>query len=202
MPRSVLLLVLAAAGCGDDARPPADARPDAVRPDAGPCGTTVDGYPLAAGVHVAVCSPIDHATNPPTSGEHYPYWARYKSYPAPVPRGFWVHDLEHGAVVVTYNCPDGCADDVAALEAYLAARPADPSCAAPVANRFVVTPDPLLDTRFAASAWGFALRSSCFDLDALGTFIDDHYGQAPEDLCADGIDPLDPQNGFPDPCPP
>ena len=157
--------------------------------------------PLAAGTHVATCSPITYATNPPTSGAHYPIWARYRSYPAPVPRGFWVHDLEHGAVVITYNCPDGCADDVAALEAFLAARPADPTCTAPVANRFVVTPDPLLDTRFAASAWGFALRADCFDLGALGTFIDDHYARAPEDLCGDGVDPLDPQNGFPSPCP-
>ena len=174
---------------------------DAPPPDAGTCNTTVEGFPLAAGAHVATCSPITYATNPPTSGAHYPIWARYRSYPAPVPRGFWVHDLEHGAVVITYNCPDGCADDVAALEAFLAARPADPTCTAPVANRFVVTPDPLLDTRFAASAWGFALRADCFDLGALGTFIDDHYARAPEDLCGDGVDPLDPQNGFPSPCP-
>jgi len=68
-------------------------------------------------------------------------------------------------------------------------------------RNFVVTPDPLLDTRFAASAWGFALRSTCFDLEQLGHFIDDHYGHAPEDLCSDGIDPLDAANGFPSPCP-
>ena len=35
----------------------------------------------------------------------------------------------------------------------------------------------------------------------VGTFIDDHYARAPEDLCGDGVDPLDPQNGFPSPCP-
>ena len=53
----------------------------------------------------------------------------------------------------------------------------------------------------ASDTWGFALRADCFDLGALGTFIDDHYARAPEDLCGDGVDPLDPQNGFPSPCP-
>jgi hypothetical protein len=64
-----------------------------------------------------------------------------------------------------------------------------------------VSADPLLDVRFAASAWGFALKSSCFDLGALAAFIDAHYARAPENLCADGIDPLDPALGLPPNCP-
>lgn len=187
-----LVLCLAGAsavGCGDNLHPEADAAPPVIAADAGPCGTSERGYPLAAGVHVTECSPITYATNPPTSGEHYPIWARFRAYDHPIPRGYWVHNLEHGAVVVTYNCPDGCDADVAALEDFLAARPADPACGGGVVNRFVVTPDPLLDTRFAASAWGYALRSECFDLPALGRFIDAHYARAPEDLCGDGVDP-------------
>jgi hypothetical protein len=179
-----------------------DAAPgDDAAPDADTCGTTVTGFPLAAGLHVPVCSQVVYDTNPPTSGAHYPTWAKYKAYAGRVGRPFWVHDLEHGAVVVTYNCPGGCDAEVAALVAFLAARPADPLCTAAVRNRFVVTPDPELDVRFAASAWGFALESSCFDLPALGAFIDAHYAHAPENLCADGVDVLDPSAGFPPNCP-
>lgn len=249
--RRALLLVLAA-GCGDNLRangggldaalvadapavdaladaPAVDAPTDAAAVDAGPdaapddaappdgdgldgpapidaaadatCTTTVTGFALAAGVHVPLCSQVVYDTNPPTSGAHYPTWAKYKAYTARVGRPFWVHDLEHGAVVVTYNCPGGCDAEVAALTAYLAARPADPLCSAAVRNRFVVTPDPELDVRFAASAWGFALESDCFDLPALGAFIDAHYAHAPENLCADGVDVLDPAAGFPPNCP-
>lgn len=174
---------------------------DAAPPPDGACRTEVAGYPLAPGVHVAQCTPITYATNPPTSGSHYPLWARFKVYADRVPRGFWVHAMEHGAVVVSYNCPGGCPAEVAALTAFLAARPADPLCSPPVTNRFIVTPDPLLDTRFAASAWGWALRSDCFDLAALGAFIDAHYGMAPENFCSDGFDPTAPGSGVPGDCP-
>jgi hypothetical protein len=132
---------------------------------------------------------VQYSSNPPTSGPHYPVWAAFKTYAAPVPRGFYVHDLEHGAVVITYNCPGGCDAELAQLQAFLDARPADPLCTAPLKNRFVVTPDPLLDVRFAASAWGWALRSGCFDLPFLGAFIDAHYAQGPENFCFDGSDP-------------
>jgi hypothetical protein len=135
-----------------------------------------------------VCTHIDYPTNPPTSGPHYPIWAAYKTYTSPLPRGFWVHDMEHGAVVISYNCADSCAQDLADLATFLDAMPADPLCMAPVKWRIVVVPDPLLDVKFAASSWGFALKSNCFDLDALSTFITDHYGKAPENFCTDGTD--------------
>ena len=190
--------VIAVAACGgDDGAPP----PPPALDDGRGCETEVAGFPLAAGVHVAQCSQVVYATNPPTSGEHYPSWAAYRAYPTRVGRPFWVHDLEHGAIVITYNCPEGCAAEVATLTAYLAQWPRDPRCSDAVRNRFVVTPDPELDVRFAASAWGFALRSSCFDLPALATFIEAHYAQAPEDLCNDGIDPTDPALGLPPNCP-
>ena len=52
----------------------------------------------------------------------------------------------------------------------------------------MVTPYPELDVRFAASAWGAHLKSSCFDLPALGAFIDAYARKAPEDECDEGID--------------
>jgi len=156
---------------------------------------------------------VGYATNPPSTGNHYPLWAAFGVYDRPVPRGFWVHDLEHGAVVITYNCSD-CAADVEAAKAFIEQLPVDSSCAGAsggtgAKRRIVLTPDPLLDVRFAASAWqgpasddggvgtGFTLRASCFDVDAFGAFVTAHYARGPENFCTDGVDPFGPDGGAP-----
>jgi hypothetical protein len=175
---------------------PADAGPDAPAV----CNTTIARYALDPGIHVSACFPITWSTNPPTSGPHYPIWAAFKTYDAPIPRGFWVHDLEHGAIVIAYNCPSGCDAELAELAAFLDARPVDPQCAPAVKRRVVVVPDPLLDTTFAAAAWGWALESSCFDLAMLAPFYDAHYAQAPENTCADGVDVGAADAGIPADC--
>ena len=171
--------------------------------DAGPpaCNTTITQYAVDPSPHIPACWPVTYSSNPPTSGPHYPIWAAFKTYGAPVPRGFWVHSLEHGAIVISYNCPSGCAAELADLAAWLDARPADPLCLfGSLKSRVIVTPDPELDVRFAASAWGWALRSGCLDLSLLGPFMDAHYGHGPEDFCIDGTDVLAPDAGFPADC--
>jgi len=154
------------------------------------CNVVVQIQAPAPGIHVTECTAIDYATNPPSSGEHYPVWADFGVYDFPLPRGFWVHNLEHGAVVVTYNCPLGCADEVAAAAAWLAQLAPDATCA-PGTPRVLLVPDPKLDVRWAASSWGFALRADCFDAAAFSDFYVKHAGQplAPEyTLCSTGFD--------------
>ena len=160
------------------------------------CGTIVTPYAVDPSPHITACFPVMYSSNPPTSGPHYPYWAAFQTYTTPIPRGFTVHDLEHGAIVISYKCAGACAAELAALQAFIDARPVDPACVAPVKSRIVITPDPLLDVPFAAAAWGFALTSQCFDLPALGAFIDAHYAMAPENFCFDGIDVTSPDAGF------
>jgi len=156
------------------------------------CGTVVEKFKILPGgdrfPHTPICLPITYATNPPTSGRHYQDWAQYKTYSIPVAHGFLVHNLEHGAIVISYNCHHGCDEEVAALQAYLDGLPPDPSCEPEVKHRVVVVPDPELDVRFAAAAWGTSLKSECFDLEALGAFMQENYNHAPEDECLDGLD--------------
>jgi hypothetical protein len=145
---------------------------------------------LAPGVHVAVCSEIQYATNPPSSGQHYPTWADFGVYDFPLPRGFWMHNLEHGAVVVTYNCPEGCADEVAAATDWHAQLNPDENCPAG-APRVLLVPDPELDVRWAASSWGYTLRADCFDAVAFSDFTIAHAGQPPAPeytICTPGPD--------------
>ena len=153
------------------------------------CDLEMALQPIEGHQHVAVCSPVTYGSNPPSSGNHYPIWAAYKTYGAPIPRGFAVHDLEHGAIVVTYNCADGCAADVAAIAAWADALPDDHACVAtPIKRRLVIAPDPLLDVKFAAAAWGATLRAPCFDAAAFTDFYRSHIGQGPEIVCGDGVD--------------
>jgi hypothetical protein len=192
-------------GCGDDetqaALPPEDCE-TAV----GACGTMACAPPLRDGLHVEACSRIDFHSNPPTSGPHYPIWANFQIYAEPVPRGFYLHSLEHSAVVLAYSCTlveqagGDCAALVDSLQQIREAFGQDDKCDAGTMNRVMVTPDPLLDVPFAAAAWGHSLRADCLDTPVVEAFIDAHYGQNYEDFCSAGIDPVDPSSNIPDDC--
>lgn len=147
-------------------------------PTSGVCGAVEKQEELAAGLHSLECAELTWATNPPSSGEHYPVWAAYGEYDFALPRGYWVHNLEHGSVVVTYNCPEGCDEDLAAARAWLATLEADALCT-PGPARVLLVPDPLLDVQWAASAWGYTLRANCFDAGTFSAFYTAHVGQPP-----------------------
>jgi lysophospholipase L1-like esterase len=116
-----------------------------------------------------------HGTNPPTSGNHYSTPAvNAAEFTSPVPRGNWIHSLEHGAIVLSYNCPNGCATELAVLRQAYQANNNNGSW-------IILTPDPLLPgpARFAALAWTYSLRFDTPDLNTLNCFIKQHafYGR-------------------------
>ena len=107
-----------------------------------------------------------------------------------MPRGYYVHDLEHGAVVLLHRCELLGSDCTAALEALrqtVASLPDDPRCSGGVRVRTVITPDPLIPEPIVAVSWGFIYRAQCVDLPSLKAFASSHYAQAPEDECANGV---------------
>jgi hypothetical protein len=181
------LLAVGLAACSDDV-----AVESHCEPPVGACDSSVCAPDLRDGVHVELCSHIDFETNPPTSGPHYPLWADFAVYDNPVPRGLYLHSMEHGAVVLAYNCALASGDCQTLVDALVALREGfgqDQDCVAPTLNRIVVTPDPQLDVAFAAAAWGHSLRASCVDEALTRGFIEQSYGQAPEDFCTAGVDP-------------
>jgi hypothetical protein len=143
-------------------------------------------HPNEGANHLVVCSSACYGTMPPSSGNHYPTWPVYKAYDQPVPWGFLVHGLEHGSIIVVYNCPCDCPDEVAAAKAWIAALPADASCSSP--PRVVLAPDPTLDVRWAASAWGWTLRAAAFEPASFQSFFDAHYDHASESICGGAAD--------------
>lgn len=158
----------------------------AERPPASACVTEGERrFTPQAGTHVNSTANVMYNSNPPSSGPHCPQPGAYGQYtPAqPLDRCYWIHNLEHGAIVLLYNCPMGCPDILEGLTRVLADAPRDPDCAN---RRILITPYPMLDTRVAAAAWGFTWKANCLDDAAraqLVKFIGDHIGSkgmAPE----------------------
>jgi hypothetical protein len=141
--------------------------------------------------------PIDYLYCPPASGKHYPapggpiaaklYGPDERTTP-----GGWIHNLEHGAIVVLYNCalaPDACTDTgQQAFTTMLAHWPKSPICnipgidpqkQTPVITRFEDMPYP-----YAAIVWDVVLPLQTLDEASIFAF---YAGQAerfnPEPRC-------------------
>lgn len=139
-----------------------------------------EGWP-----HVPEGSAITYRHNPPASGPHYPVWARYEEHATAVPRGYWVHNLEHGALVFLYR-PGAPAATIAALRSAYQALPDDPACGR---KRAVLTPDPLLPGDTAVVAADFVLQSGCTDGSVIRSMATNHQGHGPEAVCDNGTAP-------------
>jgi hypothetical protein len=146
--------------------------------------------PLAAAGHVPQGSDLTFTSNPPSSGLHYPTLADWAlEYPIAIPRGNYLHNEEHGGIVMLYNCPNGCQDVADGMTAVGQALPDDPACAGetnangPINARWLVSPDPLLPdgVQVAAAAWGWTYKADCLDPTTLNGFIANRYAQGGSD---------------------
>jgi hypothetical protein len=178
-----LAALLFAAGCGDDG-PMGGAtlsgggeNGEIADLAGGPCQVEVALPPLEGASHVPACTPVTYASKPPSSGPHYGSWPVFRIYDQPVPWGFLMHGLEHGAVVIAHNCSGDCSRDLEQVRALHAAVPSRPQCPRPPV---IVTPDPTLDVPFAASAWGATLRARCFDRERFAAFVERRRDRGPE----------------------
>jgi hypothetical protein len=169
--------------------------------DGGQCTFDSQAFPNYGQTHVPSCSKVSYETIPPSSGDHYPIWAAFKEYSKPVPAGFLVHAMEHGAAVVFYNCPQGCSEELDQIRTMISQLPADPKCMGFSAERRVIlTPSEDLDVPFAVGAWRNTLRATCFDASIFSGFISEHYGKGPEDFCSDGQDVVGDGTSLPSDC--
>lgn len=156
----------------------------------GVCDNVTELWTDEGALHFEPGTTLTYCTRPPSSGDHYGSWAAFRVYDKPVPYGYLVHSLEHGAVVILYKCASGsCPAIQSQLVAVAEARPVDPLCIAPIKRRIIIAPDPGLDIEIGASAWRWTYRASCVNAASLGKFIDDHYAKTAEDFCSDGVIP-------------
>ena len=139
--------------------------------------------PILGRDHVATNSTITYGFCPPTSGNHYNqagfgpiaadvYGAQKEQAP-----GGWVHNLEHGWVVLLYRCPSGVIgqgdcisqDDYNQMQQWYAQAPT-PAPSEGCNKEVLVARFDSMNTQFAEVAWGRAYLFDQFNLDNALTF--------------------------------
>ncbi len=139
------------------------------------------GYPAAGDPtsgtlgHDHVAGPVTYAVTPPVGGPHNPVWMNAGVYTKPVPSERAVHNLEHGAVWITYR-PSLPASQVSQLVDFFKKQSMIPeSSDGGRSNRFVdLTPwvDNSLPSPIVISSWGYQLRVTSPTDPRLQQFVD------------------------------
>ena len=124
---------------------------------------------------------------PPTSG---PHWLVPGSAPSPwqtvdqtLAEGQFVHNLEHGGIVILYNCPSGsdCTTLKNQLQNYVTnVAPLDPQFGE---VKIVLTPYSRgMDKKVALLAWHYVQFLDGYDQAAITRFYENHVDQGPEHI--------------------
>jgi hypothetical protein len=108
-----------------------------------------------------VTTPVTYPQTPPAGGDHNPQWLTCGIYDSPVPNENAVHDLEHGAVWITYR-PDLSSNDVDKLKSIVRDK---------TKGYLTLSPFPNLPAPVVASAWGVQVKLTGASDSRLGTFI-------------------------------
>jgi hypothetical protein len=171
------------ASCPTASASPYDPKPPAVNGDK-IVGTAIDEMPH---VHVGAGTHVDYNHDPPTSGCHYsqntpdPAPVLAGSYDKEIPAEYWVHNLEHGYVVVLYNCPTGCSAEFSQLHTWQKGLPPDPAGGGKIPYaKAVVLPWHTMKDHFAVVSWDYYLGLSTLDMTQIQAFYDNHVGHSPE----------------------
>ncbi|MBQ27056.1 MAG: hypothetical protein CMH81_02785 [Nitrospiraceae bacterium] len=127
-------------------------------------------------------------TNPPTSGHHLKYVAKWAIHSEPIPKELQVHNLEDGGVIMQYNCPEGCPKLVENLEAVFAQYQQIANAEVPDHVRqknpylrskyhhLVLAPYPGMDTKIALTAWQRIDTFDSYDKQRIVRFIEAYIG--------------------------
>lgn len=170
---AVIVATRGTAGSGPEVIPPGvgsgtpDVQPSAlvVKNTTGISGVTeydTTGWPSASNNgpaaqalrHNHVSGPVTYSVTPPVGGDHNAVWMNCGVYDKPVPVEHAVHNLEHGAVWITYQ-PSLPKSEVDQLRAFFKRQ----TVVANSGSRYVdLTPYPGLPSPIVVSAWGLQLR--------------------------------------------
>jgi hypothetical protein len=99
--------------------------------------------------------------SPPAGGEHNAMWLNCGVYDQPQPSENAVHDLEHGAVWITYDAARVTGDDLSDLQKY----------AESFGGYVTMSPYEGLDSAIALSAWGAQVKVESVDDQRIKDFM-------------------------------
>jgi hypothetical protein len=151
--------------------------------------------------HVAVGDPVTYTYCPPASGSHYfrtgsgPITSRvYGPGDDVIPQG-WIHNLEHGGLVILYRGDSDGATEAGqqAFRRFFDTFPPSPLCGFPAGQSLVIARFDEMATPFYAVIWGRVLPLETFDEGAVMEFWNT-FGERtnPEPFCERTTPPPDP----------
>ena len=123
---------------------------------------------------------------PPASGPHFSVAG---SAPAPwktiatLQEGQYIHNLEHGGIVILYNCPSG--DDCTTLTNQLTNYVTNLAPADPTFNEVKIVMSPYsrgMQKKVALVAWDYIQFLDGYDQNAITRFYQNHVDQGPEQV--------------------
>ncbi len=134
--------------------------------------------PNEGNAHVAPGTMIIYRTYPPSSGPHYPSTAPYGFSDVEIPEGYFVHSMEHGAVVLYYR-PD--VSDAVKQQLKDLFNKLPPSKYGSV--KLIVTPYTTgMTTPLAIAAWDRLLLMKEYNFNEILTFYQTWVDKGPESL--------------------
>jgi len=127
-------------------------------------------------------------SDPPTSGAHLKYVAKWDIHAEPIPKELQVHNLEDGGVIIQYNCPKACSKLVASLEEIFTryrkrandevpehVRQKNPYLRSKY-HHLVLAPYPGMDSKIAMTAWQHIDKFDIYDEQRIVRFINAYIG--------------------------
>jgi len=107
--------------------------------------------------HDHVTGPVRYSIAPPVGGPHNATWMNCGIYGKPVPTERAVHNLEHGAIWITYQ-PSLPQSEVSQLRAFVEKQTMVTPPGGTPSRYMDLTPYPGLPSTIVMSSWGFQLR--------------------------------------------
>ena len=132
----------------------------------------IQEFPIQGRTHIqrGQSHPAYNST-PPTSGWHYADQVASPGVHAEaIPNEVQVHNLEHGEVMVQYDCPTGCPDTVAELERIVKTYP----------RKVVLAPYPGLGRPISLTSWGRLTYLDTPDEATIRAFVKAYKDKGPE----------------------
>ena len=112
-----------------------------------------------------------YSTTPPTSGPHSPQAPPWGAQDA-LSEELQVHALEHGGVLVQYNCSPRCPQVVSSLRIITSGYD----------KGVILAPNTSMDARIALTSWGKIDLLEEFDRDRVKEFVSKNRGHGPEPI--------------------
>lgn len=172
-----LILLMTGLGCVTVTRmfePPTPTPPPTSTPAPVPTEYAVPDEGVA---HIQLGDTGVYEHYPPSSGQHYGQTVEWGFYEEEVQPEYYVHNLEHGGVVILYNCPEACPDTEDALFQLINQAPAEDVFGE---VKIIVSPNAKIESPVVALAWGWQLDLPTADTDVLLDFYLRYVNQGPE----------------------